>query len=312
MPLIVNQETIPDALIGQEIERLRPQYYRVMQAEAQQASPEELERQLHEWARENIVEHVLLRQAGLKDPEPIDPTAMEQAIEAIKQQYGGQEQFDKCMKTSPANLDALRADIEARLKTERLIAGLTARVKPPKQKEIADYYRMHRGQFETPERFHARHVVKHTGERAPTPIGDDEARAAIEQARGELEAGADFAEIADRLSDCKGNGGDLGWFPRGEMVESFERVVFALKPGERSEIFRTEFGYHIAELLEHEPARTLPLFEVKDRIAEELSAEARRKAIERFIDKLKQGAEVVYIEPEPEPSPAPGETTTDA
>ena len=70
---------------------------------------------------------------------------------------------------------------------------------------------------------------------------------AVEQ---ELRNGAAFAEVADRYSDCPGSGGDIGWFPRGEMVPEFDEVVFALAPGENSEVFRTRFGFHIVRVLE--------------------------------------------------------------
>ena len=75
-----------------------------------------------------------------------------------------------------------------------------------------------------------------------------DARAGIEAALAALEGGEPFAAVADRYSDCPGNGGDLGSFERGVMVEEFDKVVFAMKPGERSPIFRTPFGFHIAEV----------------------------------------------------------------
>jgi parvulin-like peptidyl-prolyl isomerase len=77
---------------------------------------------------------------------------------------------------------------------------------------------------------------------------EEQARAEIEAALAELEAGASFSEVAEKHSDCKGNGGDLGQFPAGEMVPEFEVAIRALEPGQRSGIFRTPFGFHIAKL----------------------------------------------------------------
>jgi len=66
-----------------------------------------------------------------------------------------------------------------------------------------------------------------------------------------IQAGADFGEMAGRYSDDPAsakNGGDLGWFPRGQMVEEFDRKVFSMKEEEISEPIRTEFGWHIIKL----------------------------------------------------------------
>ncbi len=119
-----------------------------------------------------------------------------------------------------------------------------------------------------------------------------EARAAIERVAAELGQGADFAGVADRSSDCPGRGGDLGFFPRGQMVPEFDEVVFALEPGRVSDIFRTPFGYHIA-LVRGRRAEGIPKFDqVRERIAEILYAEKRQRAIDRFIDQLRAKATI--------------------
>jgi len=76
----------------------------------------------------------------------------------------------------------------------------------------------------------------------------------------ELDGGADFAELARTQSSDEataGTGGDLGWFVAEEMVAPFAAVAFALQPGETSEPFATEFGWHIVRVDEVDPARPL-------------------------------------------------------
>jgi parvulin-like peptidyl-prolyl isomerase len=77
----------------------------------------------------------------------------------------------------------------------------------------------------------------------------DEAAALIAEVRDKLARGDDFAKLAESTSDCasKAQGGDLGTVAEGTMTQRFERAVFALKPGERSGIVETEFGFHIFE-----------------------------------------------------------------
>ena len=78
-------------------------------------------------------------------------------------------------------------------------------------------------------------------ERATAFARADSVRAAIER-------GADFSEMARRFSDdptTKVNGGDLGWFRRGQMVRQFEEAAFQLRPNIPSPVVQTEYGYHI-------------------------------------------------------------------
>ncbi|MBX3013985.1 MAG: peptidylprolyl isomerase [Caldilineaceae bacterium] len=90
---------------------------------------------------------------------------------------------------------------------------------------------------------------------APTPVErtDAEALALAEAIRQRILAGEDFATLAREYSDDTGSGaagGDLGWFGKGAMVAPFDEVAFSLPIGEISEPVKTDFGYHIIEVLE--------------------------------------------------------------
>ena len=89
----------------------------------------------------------------------------------------------------------------------------------------------------------------------------------MDQIAARLKSGEDFRTLADQESDCKGNGGDLGWFTRGVMVEEFDDIVFETSPGECSSIFETRFGLHMVQVLEKRPPGIRPLSEVYDEIS---------------------------------------------
>ena len=75
----------------------------------------------------------------------------------------------------------------------------------------------------------------------------DEAKQLIDQIKGELDGGGDFAALAQQHSDCPSgkNGGDLGPFGKGQMVKEFEETAFGLDVGSTSGVIETPFGYHI-------------------------------------------------------------------
>jgi peptidyl-prolyl cis-trans isomerase SurA len=82
----------------------------------------------------------------------------------------------------------------------------------------------------------------------PSAAAKKAARAKADTILVELKKGADFEQVAKRESmdqGTKATGGDLGWNRRGAMVPEFERMMFALRPGQLSPVVETQFGYHI-------------------------------------------------------------------
>ncbi|MGE5546416.1 MAG: peptidylprolyl isomerase [Solirubrobacterales bacterium] len=77
----------------------------------------------------------------------------------------------------------------------------------------------------------------------------DEAMVQIAALRDKVIAGADFGQLAREHSDCPSGqeGGDLGYFGRGQMVPEFEEATFKLQPGQVSDVVETAFGYHLIQ-----------------------------------------------------------------
>ncbi len=90
----------------------------------------------------------------------------------------------------------------------------------------------------------------------PSLRSEAEALALAQELRQRILGGEDFATLAQEYSDDPGsaaNGGDLGWFGRGMMVPAFEEAAFSLAVGEVSKPIKTDFGYHLIEVLEKDP-----------------------------------------------------------
>jgi parvulin-like peptidyl-prolyl isomerase len=228
--------------------------------------PATIEARAKEWARDNVIERVLLRQAALADAEPVPPDVIEKA--------GGNA-----------------VEVELQFRVERLAIRHAGRIAAPRNKDVIDYYRHHRDNMTIPEAVRAAHIIKNVDEKTT----QEDALTGIQAAEERLKAGEAFETLADELSDCPGRGGDLGWFPRGEMVPEFDAVVFAMKPAEMSPIFRTPFGFHIAKVYEHVQERIATFEEARPQIERHLMADKHQKALERLCDHLRARATVEEV-----------------
>jgi parvulin-like peptidyl-prolyl isomerase len=115
----------------------------------------------------------------------------------------------------------------------------------------------------------------------------------------QVRKGGDFADLAKKFSQDTGsapNGGDLGFFSKGQMVPAFEAAAFALKPGQTSGVVETAFGYHIIRVSETKAGRDLGYDEVKAQIEEYLKQQLRDRKSQEFVDQLKAKSKVeVFI-----------------
>lgn len=119
---------------------------------------------------------------------------------------------------------------------------------------LRKHFEEHRPQL---ERISARHILIRTpGSRVPLRPGAkeltaEEAKAKIDQLAARVAAGEDFAKLAEAESDDTGSaaeGGDLGSFTRGKMVEAFEKTAFTLKENEISTPVQSQFGWHLIQV----------------------------------------------------------------
>jgi len=121
----------------------------------------------------------------------------------------------------------------------------------------------------------------------------DKAREVYEK----LAHGSDFARLAKEYSKDPGSkdqGGDLGFFGRGQMVPQFEEAVFRLKKGEVSEPFESQFGWHIVRL-DDRRQRSAPTFEA---VKGQVVASMIHKRAQQVAADLRGKAQIEYIDPE--------------
>ncbi|NTU84025.1 MAG: peptidylprolyl isomerase [Chloroflexales bacterium] len=139
------------------------------------------------------------------------------------------------------------------------------------------------------EQAHARHILLST-EATTDTAKLEQVKTEAEALMKDLEGGADFATLAAQHSDDPGSkeaGGDLGWAPRGLFVGPFDEAVFSMKAGERR-LVKTDFGWHIIELLDEPVMRGL---ESADMLQTPAGQQAFSETFLPWIEGLQQKAE---------------------
>ena len=168
--------------------------------------------------------------------------------------------------------------------------------------EAKKFYDQQVGSAKAQEEVRARHILVESEDLA-------------KQLQERIGKGEDFIALAKEHSKdpgSKGDGGDLGYFSKGQMVPVFEETAFALKPGEVSVPVKSQFGWHLVKVEDRRQRGAPPFDSIKDRIvasmihrkAQQVAADLRAKAELEYVDP----AIKAQIDQEKTIKPAPGIT----
>ncbi len=222
------------------------------------------------------------------------------AIDDVRKQNGmDAATFERALSSQGASLSAYREKMKKDLAAMKLIGmKVRSKIKVSDEDVKAEYQRRARLE-EADVEVHARHIV--------IQVPKDGDAAAVEKAReraAELakraRAGEDFGELAKKYSEgpSKVDGGDVGFFKRGEMVAAFDQVAFSLKPNEVSDPVRSPFGWHVIQVLERRAGKSRPYEAVKDEIRDRLTREQMQRQTEQYVEELRKQAVVDVKVPE--------------
>jgi len=159
----------------------------------------------------------------------------------------------------------------------------------PTDTDLQRMYSQNQDSFRTPERVKVRHILLKTEGKPASEEPKIKARA--EDLLKQIRGGADFAALAKKNSEDPGsaaNGGEYpGWVTRGQTVPEFEKTAFSLKAGQISDLVKTQYGYHIIQVLQHEDARLRPFEEAKG----ELAAQWKKQHVNDVMDQISDTAQ---------------------
>jgi parvulin-like peptidyl-prolyl isomerase len=292
---VVDQHSITVDELNQQLNR--PDIKAAVETLKEQ--PAELEK-LRKSVLSTMIDKELLMKAATSSPS-YRPDDIKKEVNTIIEEQGGQAVIQPILSSYGTSWDAFMQDMNERVTIEKFIEkDLLANV-TISDEELKSSFAANPSLYAEPETVTASHILI-LAKSTASHEEQQKALARIKEIRKRVTApGADFGKIAAETSDdtaSKGEGGSLGAFQRGMMVPEFEKAAFSLKVGEISEPVKTEYGYHIIKVEQHQQSQP-PTFEsAKDKVRYQLMAKTHDKVITDKLSQLRSTAKIEYKAPE--------------
>jgi peptidyl-prolyl cis-trans isomerase C len=223
----------------------------------------------------------------------VSDSALASEIETVKNQYPNEETFKSAMDQQGITEEQFRTHM---LRTTAIKNYITEKI--TNQIEVtteskSEYYEKHKEEFKHSEEVGAKHILIQTSKSDP-PDSLDSKKAKIDELLTRIKNGEDFSTLATEHSDCPSSakGGDLGYFSRGKMVQSFEEAAFSMNIGDVSEVIETNYGYHIIQVYGKKEAGQSSFEEMEEYIEDALKKGKTNEELEKLFKELEEKAEI--------------------
>lgn len=233
-------------------------------------------------SEKNVVDQFLFLLKAEDEVKEVDQADFDKAYQSLL------TQFPEDTPPTDEQIQMIQSDIKGQLRQETFFNNLFKDIHITEDMAEKEY-KEKKEHFVVPPQVHCSHVVRHTQGEGVDP---NQALKEIMDAQSDLNKGVSFDDVIKKYSDHNGQGGDVGTFARGQMIEQFEKVAFSMEPGQVSEVFQTDFGYHIALLHEKLEERSLSFEEVKIDLMTQMNNKERDQLVQALLEELKGKAEI--------------------
>ena len=246
---------------------------------------------------DQLVAYHLLAQESRARKLPIADAEVDARLAEIRKGFPTEEAFKQGIAAQGLTLDQLKSQARTSLEVAKLVdAEVNSKVEV-QDAEVKTFYDQNLARFKQGDSVHAAHILIGVPQNASAEQ-KAEAKTKATAVLKTVRAGGDFATLARANSSDQGsaqNGGDLGFFPKGQMTPAFEEAAFKLKPGTVSPLVETPFGFHIIKVIERRAPRTAPFAEVSGQIKDFLTQGQREQKLEQFVEQVKAKGKIEIL-----------------
>lgn len=242
---------------------------------------------------ENIVGMILMYQKSLEEGITVEKDKIDNEFENLKGQYPDEKSFQEFLEQNNVSDEIIRTQIVRGIAIQRFLKQQFIDNTTINDNEVKSFYDNNPGQFRRPEAVKASHILIKVD-----PEADEDqikmAKSTIEKINSQIKSGEDFATLAKQYSQdpSSENGGDIGFFERGQTLKPFEEAAFTLEPGDVSDIVKTEAGYHLIKVTDKQREGSLSFDEVKVSLKNYLKERKILNSISEYVKKLRVEADV--------------------
>lgn len=249
---------------------------------------------LRKTALDSVVNKRLISQKIRELDIRISDEEVKQAIEDVKRQNNiTQETLVAALNNQGLSFDEYKSQLREQLERLRLVSQEVRSKIQITDQETRAYYNANLNKFQMEGTFRALLITVAVPENASKEERSKRSNK-ISTIYSEAKGGTDFGELAKKYSDDPSakDGGDLGSFKHGEMVDEFEEVLKKLNPGEISEPFTTGTGFHIVKLVERSTGKAEPYEKVKAQIEDTVYKKKSEERFNQWLADLRKNAAV--------------------
>jgi len=249
-------------------------------------------KQIQQEVVDQLIVQELLWQEAKRRNFIVEDEFVDTRLQEMKSGFDTEQAFQFKIQAGGFTEETYREDIRQQVSVQRMISEGIAPGISISDEEVEIFYEANMDQMQRPVAVHARHILIKPESAKPEAqqVAKDEASEIL----AEIRAGADFVKLATERSQAPSapQGGDLGYFGPGQMVEPFEKAAFVLQPGETSDVVQTQFGYHIIRVEDRRGGELLEIDEVSDKIEDYLGRVKLQTEVEVLVTTLRDEGDV--------------------
>lgn len=246
---------------------------------------------------DQLIAYHLMSQASRTRKMVASDADVDARIGQIKGTFPNEEAFQQSITAQGLTVERLRTQARMSLEVARFLQTEVESKIVVADADVDAFYKQNLDRFKQGESVHARHILIAMPPNSSSDIRK-QARFAAQAVLAQLNRGVAFEQVARNVSAdgrTAQNGGDLGFFAKGQMPPAFEQAAFAMRPGQTSGLVETPAGFHIIRVIEHRDARTAPFEEVSRQIREFLTQRLREKKLDDFVTELRTKARIEIL-----------------